>query len=116
MDERMLAQRVIEVLEDRKAEDIVVIDLSEVSIPTSYFVVATADNTVHAKALTNALRGGVTQRPRHSEGMTDRKWIVMDYGDIVVHIFDRDARDFYDISSLWADRIVDRSCLEEQNV
>ena len=113
MDERMLARRAIELIEDRKGEDIVVIDLAEVSIPTSYFVLATADNSAHAKAIVNALRTGIEQRPRHSEGLGDRNWIVIDYGDIVVHIFGREARDFYDVASLWADHIIDRALLED---
>jgi len=85
----------------------VVIDLADVSIPTSYFIVAGADNPVHAKALLNALRQGLPVKPSHSEGVAERKWIVLDYGDIVVHIFDKVAREFYDIESLWADHIVD---------
>jgi ribosome-associated protein len=113
MDERTLARRAVELIEDRKGEDVVVIDLADVSIPTSYFVIATADNPVHTKALVNALRAGISESPRHSEGTKERKWIVLDYGDIVVHLFDREAREFYDIESLWADHIVDRRRLEE---
>ena len=107
IDERTLVREAVRLLEDRKGEDIVVIDLSDVSIPTSYFVVAGADNPVHAKALINALRNGLSIKPSRSEGVSERKWIVLDYGDIVVHILDEDARDFYDIESLWADHLVD---------
>jgi len=104
---RDLARRTVRLIEDRKGENIVVIDLADVSIPTSYFIVAGADNPVHAKALINALREGLPVKPSHSEGVAERKWIVLDYGDIVVHIFDKVAREFYDIESLWADHIVD---------
>ena len=106
-DERSLAREAVRLIEDRKGEDVVVIDLSDVSIPTSYFVVAGADNPAHAKALINALRQGLPSKPVRSEGVSERKWVVLDYGDIVVHILEKDAREFYDIESLWADHIVD---------
>ena len=62
----------------------------------------------HAKALVNALRKGMPHKPNHSEGFVERRWIVLDYGDFVVHVFEREARQFYDIESLWADHIVER--------
>ena len=108
MDERDLVRETIRLIEDRKGENVVVIDLGDVTIPTSYFVVADADNTAHAKALVNALRKGLPMKPNQSEGIAERKWVVLDYGDIVVHIFDKEAREFYDIESLWADHIVPR--------
>ncbi len=106
-DERRLAREAVRLIRERKGEDVVVIDLSDVSIPTSYFVVAGADNPVHAKALINALREGLPAKPTRSEGVSERKWVVLDYGDIIVHILERDARAFYDIESLWADHLVD---------
>lgn len=107
-DERALVRQAIALLEDRKAENIVVIDLNDVAIPTSYFVIAETDNTAHAKALVNALRKGMPHKPNHSEGFVERRWIVLDYGDFVVHVFEKEAREFYDIESLWADHIVER--------
>jgi len=106
-DERTLVRQAIALLEERKAENIVLIDLNEVAIPTSYFLIADTDNPAHAKALVNALRKGMPHKPNHSEGFSERRWVVLDYGDFVVHIFEREAREFYDIESLWADHIVD---------
>jgi len=106
-DERSLVRQAIELLDDKKAENIVLIDLNEVSIPTSYFIIAETDNTAHAKALVNVLRESLKLKPNHSEGFKERKWIVLDYGDFVVHIFEKAAREFYDIESLWSDHIVD---------
>jgi ribosome-associated protein len=106
-DERLLVREAVRLIEDRKGEDIAVIDLSDVSIPTSFFVVAGGDNPAHVKALINALRTGLPSKPQRSEGVSERKWVVLDYGDIVVHIFEKDAREFYDIESLWADHLVD---------
>jgi len=106
-DERALVRRAIELLEQRKAENIVLVDLNDVAIPTSYFLIAETDNPAHAKALINALREGLPVKPSHSEGFSERRWIVLDYGDFVVHIFERTAREFYDIESLWADHIIE---------
>ncbi len=106
-DERGLVREAIRLIEDRKGEDVVVIDLSDVSIPTSYFVVVGVDNPVHAKAMVNALRTGLPMKPIRSEGLSERKWVVLDYGDIVVHVLEKEAREFYDIESLWADHLVD---------
>ncbi|UCF09962.1 MAG: ribosome silencing factor [Candidatus Bipolaricaulota bacterium] len=106
MDELDLVARVLTLLDERKAQDPIVVDLREVSIPTGFFVIASADNPVHAKALVNALREGLPRKPDHGEGLTERRWIVLDYGDVVVHLFQREARDFYDIESLWSDHLV----------
>ena len=107
MAELDVLRRAIAILEEKKGERIVVIDLSEVSIPTGHFVVVGTDNPVHAKSLVNALRLGLPVKPLHSEGLEERRWIVLDYGDFVVHILEREAREFYDIESLWADYLVD---------
>ena len=101
-----LVRRAASILEERKGENVVVIDLGDVSVPTGYFVIVGTDNPVHAKSLVNALREGLDVKPMHSEGQGERRWIVLDYGDFVVHILDRDAREFYDIESLWSDHVI----------
>jgi ribosome-associated protein len=106
MSEQSLLRRAAKIIEEKKGENVVVIDLSDVSIPTSYFLVAEADNPVHAKAIVSALRESLAERPYHAEGLSERRWIVLDYGDVVIHIFDREARGFYDIESLWADHLI----------
>jgi len=106
MTEQSLLQRAAQIIEEKKGEGIVAIDLSDVSIPTSYFLIAEADNPVHAKAIVSALREALPERPYHTEGLSERRWVVLDYGDVVIHIFDREARGFYDIESLWADHLM----------
>lgn len=106
MTDRELVRQAVEIISQKKGEEIVIVDLADVSMPASYFVIAEADNPVHAKALVTALREQLPENPLHSEGLTERKWVVLDYGDVVVHIFDREARAFYDLDSLWADHIV----------
>jgi ribosome-associated protein len=106
MNEQSLLRRAAKIIEEKKGEGIVAIDLTDVSIPTSYFLIAGADNPVHAKALVSSLRETLPERPFHTEGLSERRWIVLDYGDVVIHIFDREARGFYDIESLWSDHLV----------
>ncbi len=105
--EKDFVRKTVGLIRDRKGEDVAVIDLSDVSIPTSYFVIAGADNPVHAKALINVLRERLPVKPSRSEGLSERKWVVLDYGDVIVHIIEKDAREFYGIESLWADHLVD---------
>jgi ribosome-associated protein len=105
-EEIALVRKAIEIIEDRKGENVVVIDLSDVSIPTSYFVIGEADNSVHMKAIASHFMKSFPIKARHREGLSERRWVVMDYGDMIVHIFHKDARAFYDIESLWADHIV----------
>ncbi|MBU1049363.1 ribosome silencing factor [Candidatus Bipolaricaulota bacterium] len=112
-EEMALVRKAIEIIEDRKGENVVVIDLSDVSMPTSYFVIGEADNAVHMKAIASHFMKSFPMKARHREGLTERRWVVMDYGDIVVHIFHKEARAFYDIESLWADHIVSRDSLAE---
>ena len=111
MDEETLVRNAIELISDRKGENIVVIDLRNDSIPTSYFVIAAGDNPVHVKAIVSNLMEKFPRKTLHREGHTERRWVVLDYGDIVVHVFQRETRAFYDIESLWADRIVDEKTL-----
>ncbi len=105
-EEIALIQKAIEIIEEKKGENVVIMDLSDVSMPTSYFVIGEADNSVHMKAIASHFMKSFPIKTLHREGLSERRWIVMDYGDIIVHIFQKDARAFYDIESLWADHIV----------
>ena len=105
-EEMKLVRKAIEIIEDSKGENVVVIDLSDVSMPTSYFVIGEADNSVHMKAIASHFMKKFPVKARHREGLSERRWVVMDYGDMIVHIFHKEARAFYDIESLWADHIV----------
>jgi ribosome-associated protein len=107
MDEESLLHTAIDLIAEKKGERIVAIDLRDVSIPTSYFVITEGDNPVHIKAIASNLREKFPQKAHHREGLSERRWVVLDYGDIVIHVFLREARQFYDIESLWADRIVE---------
>lgn len=98
-------QLIVDVLDDRRAKDLSVLDLTTVSDSLDYFVVATGESSLQLKALENALRERLKAEgwlPKGIEGPSNR-WVLLDYGHIVVHLMSPDARAFYDLEGLWAD-------------
>lgn len=105
----------IEALEDKKGEDIQVIDISEVSTLADYFIIASGNNRNQVQALCDNVeeklgRMGVEQK--QCEGYDNGNWILVDYRDIVVHIFDKENRLFYDLERIWRDgKFIDKEQL-----
>ncbi|MEE8885627.1 MAG: ribosome silencing factor [Eubacteriales bacterium] len=96
----------VNALEDRKGVNIRVIDISKVSTIADYFVIASGTNRTQVQALADSVDEtlGKAGLPAKSiEGYSGARWILMDFGDIVVHIFDKDSRDFYDLERIWRD-------------
>lgn len=96
----------IHALEDKKAEDIKVIDISEVSVLADYFIIASGTNRSQIQALTDNVEeqlGRAGANVKQIEGYDTANWILMDFGDIIVHIFDRENRLFYDLERIWRD-------------
>ena len=99
-----MAHKVVEIAEDRKAEDIVLLDIRKLSIIADYFVICTGTGDRHVKAIAREVDeklGEMGVNPVHVEGLVDAKWVLMDYGYVLVHIFDQDTRDFYKLEQLW---------------
>ena len=106
MDEASLLRQALALFEEKKGGQPVVIDLRDVSVPTSYFLITHGDTSAQVKAIVSNLLEKMPVKAASREGLSERRWVVLDYGDIVVHVFLREVREFYDIESLWADRIV----------
>ncbi|GIV58403.1 MAG: ribosomal silencing factor RsfS [Rhodothermaceae bacterium] len=104
---RVLARQAIDALLDKKGRDVVVMDMRKVSGVADYFVLCTGDSDLQIKALTDAveerLRERCQERPWHREGYEHRQWVLIDYVDLVVHIFTEEKRAFYDLERLWGD-------------
>ena len=100
------AKLAAKILDDKKAFRIEVIGVSKISDITDYFVIATGNASTHVHSLSDEVEFQLSEKgekPLHVEGYASGSWILLDYGDVVVHIFTQDTRDFYDLSRLWAD-------------
>jgi ribosome-associated protein len=98
-------QLIVDALDDRRAKDITVLDLSTASETLDYFIVATGESSLQLKALEDAVRERLKAHallPKGVEGPSTR-WVLLDYGYIVVHLMSPEARTFYDLEGLWAD-------------
>ena len=106
-DAPALAGMIVEAIRSKKAKDVVVIDLREVSEMTDFFVLCTGESDLQVKAIVDGVResikDAVGERPWRTEGYSHRQWVLMDYVDVVVHVFDTERRDYYSLERLWAD-------------
>ena len=106
MNNKEMTTLAIQALEEKKAEDIQIIDISEISAIADYFIIANGTNRSQIQALADGVeeklgRAGV--QFKQMEGYDTANWILMDFLDIVVHIFDKDNRAFYDLERIWRD-------------
>lgn len=106
MTPRTLAKKIAEHAFSRKAQDMVLIDLRKVTDVADFFVVCSADSDIQVKAIADAVLDGMARsdiHPWHREGVSQKQWILLDFVDVVVHIFHRDVRKFYALEKLWGD-------------
>jgi len=101
-----MAKLAITALEDKKAEDIKVIDISEVSVLADYFIIAGGSNRSQIQAMCDNVdeklgRAGFPSK--QTEGYDTANWVLIDFGDVIVHIFDKENRLLYDLERIWRD-------------
>ncbi|AMA72305.1 MULTISPECIES: ribosome silencing factor [Aneurinibacillus] len=106
MTELEIAQLAAKAAEDKKAHNVVILDLKGLSIIADYFVVCHGNSETQVQAIVDhikdsAEKAGIVVRGR--EGYDDARWVLVDLGDVVVHVFHRDEREFYNIERLWKD-------------
>lgn len=104
MEPGELARSIVDVLDDRKASDIVLLDIRRQSIIADYFIICTGTSDRQVRALTDNVVEAlhmVGVKPLHVEGRQDARWVVLDYGAVLVHIFAPDVRDYYQLEDLW---------------
>ena len=93
-------------LSDKKAIDIKVINISEISIMADYFIIASGNNPNQIQAMCDNVKeqlGKAGYDYKQIEGYDSANWILMDYRDVIIHIFDKDSRSFYDLERIWSD-------------
>lgn len=101
-----LAREIVNSLEDKKAEDIVLIDIKDIVSFTDYFVICTGTSDRMIDALAKATIEDIRSKHKkkgRQQGFARDGWVVVDYGDVVVHLFSPDQRDFYNLEELWED-------------
>src|SRR2546421_11703240 len=107
MDSRKLALLCRELADNKKAEDITILDVRQLSSVTDYFVLASGLSEPHLRAIvdeiTDKLREDYHLRPKAVDGTLQTAWIVLDYFDVIVHVMRSDVRDRYDLETLWGD-------------
>ena len=100
MESLDLCKKIVSVLDEKKGSDIIVLDISEIS---DYFVLVSADNVRQLDALKDALEEAVHLDNRKAEGESSSGWILLDYKDVIVHLFDKETRSFYNLEKIWSD-------------
>ncbi|MCL2396615.1 MAG: ribosome silencing factor [Defluviitaleaceae bacterium] len=95
-------------IDDKMGEEIVVLDIHEVSIISDFFIIASAKNSNQLKAMAESVQEKLAQlgiRPRHIEGVQSARWILLDFGYIIVHLFCKEEREYYRLDRLWGDAV-----------
>ena len=104
--EKMMAQIACKAIDDKKGQDIKIIDIHTVSVIADYFVIASGTNSNQVQAIVDNVEeqlGRAGFEAKQIEGNRNSSWILMDYGDVIVHVFDEENRLFYDLERIWRD-------------
>ena len=104
----LLADKIVEALDNNKGHQIVKIDLRKIeNCFCSFFVICHGTSNTHVSSLTDAVeeevREELHEKPYHIEGQNEARWVILDYGDVVAHIFQKEQRDYYQLEDFWAD-------------
>ncbi|MGO9480680.1 MAG: ribosome silencing factor [Candidatus Kryptoniota bacterium] len=105
-ERKTLQHRIAELALTKKAKDVAILDLRKLTSMTDYFVVCTGDSETQVKAIADAILAGMEEhgeRAWHAEGLQNLQWVLLDFVDVVVHVFHKDARTFYGLEKLWGD-------------
>jgi len=105
LDSNEQAHEIADIISDKKGADITVLDIRPVSPIADYFVIATADNDRQTRAIVEEIEKRMKahqRRPLSVDGEPGSGWVLMDYGDVLVHIFDPGTRDYYQLEELWS--------------
>ena len=106
MTPKQLAKQVALAAEDIQAKDLLVLDLTDLTSFTDYFIICSGKSDTQVRAIADSITKKLKEKgrlPLGSEGYDQGEWILIDYGDVVAHIFYQDVREFYNLEKLWAD-------------
>jgi ribosome-associated protein len=103
---KLMAKLVYEAMDEKKAEDIQIIEIKDISIIADYFIIANGTNSSQVDALVSSVVDKLAQNgfeTKRIEGIRSASWILMDYGDVIVHVFSKEDRLFYNLERIWRD-------------
>lgn len=106
MNERLLLETAVKAADDKRAEDIVVLNMKGISLVADYFIICHGNSDKQVQAIANEMKDKVLELGfdiKRIEGYDQAKWILVDLGDVVAHIFHRDERGYYNLERLWGD-------------
>jgi ribosome-associated protein len=110
LEAEALARKIVDLVTDKKGENVVLLDLREVTLFTDFFVIANANSDRQLNAITDNIRDELKKQaqvaPMRVEGRGENGWVLMDYGDVIVHLFTPAIRAYYDLEGHWADASV----------
>ncbi len=95
---------------DMKARDIVILDLRDITSMTDFFIICTGDIDLHVKSIADEIKRQLKKdiKPWHIEGYNNQEWILLDFFDFVIHVFQEEKREYYNLDKLWADAPVEK--------
>ena len=101
-----LAKRIAVSADDKKAEDIIVLDMREITTLADYFVICNGTSNTQVQAIVRSIEDQLAEEeiePIRKEGLESYQWVVLDYADVMVHVFDQEQREYYELEKLWGD-------------
>lgn len=118
IEKKLLIEKIIEAIQDTKGEDIKLLDLTKIeNSAADYFIICSANSNTQVNAIAGNIekkvRNELKNRPWHVEGTENAMWILVDYISVVVHIFQKHIREFYDLEDLWSDSQI--TSIDENN-
>lgn len=108
-----LTRKAAQIASEKKAKNIIILDMRKLTSVTDYFLICTAEADAHVKAIVDEIESKMLpgEKPWHIEGYQNLKWVLMDYVDFVIHVFTEETRAYYNIERLWADAPM--TCIHE---
>lgn len=105
METKTLVEKIVKVLDEKKAEEIKVIKISELTVMADYFIIANGTSNTHVRALAEEVEDSISKEGTEARNIEGRStgWILLDYNDVVVHVFTPHDRDYYNLERLWQD-------------
>jgi ribosome-associated protein len=101
-----LARQAADAAADKKANDLVVLDIHELSVIADYFIICSGNSNTQVQAIARGVREKLTKQGYHlkaMEGFDEARWVLLDFGDVVVHVFRQEEREFYNLERVWGD-------------